>query len=126
MRASEILRDLADLLDQVAQAQLPVQQPAVQSTPIQVQQPAISNFQVTAKEPADVQDSGTFVPPLQAKIELLKKSVNVDNVYDPGGPDETLTGKGADNKDELARMRQMAGIHPAVADEAANDEPLDV
>jgi hypothetical protein len=74
----------------------------------------------------DHSDSGTFVPPLQAKIELLKKSVGVDSVYDQQGPGEQLTGHGADNQDELARMKQMAGINPVTLDSAAEDEPLDV
>lgn len=65
----------------------------------------------------DTSDSGTFVPPLQAKLELLKKSVGVDSVYDQCGPDEQLTGHGADNEqDDLARMKQMAGIHTASED----------
>jgi hypothetical protein len=54
----------------------------------------------------------TFVPPLQAKIELLKKAVDVDSIYDQGG-------------DELAQMKKRAGINPAVIDAAADDEPLE-
>jgi hypothetical protein len=55
----------------------------------------------------------TFVPPLQAKIELLKKAVDVDSIYDQGG-------------DELQQMKKRAGINPVVADESGSDEPLDV
>lgn len=111
MRASDILHGLADLLAGIEgsrQAQR-LQQP-------QQQQPAVTMVQVSADN-TDHSDSGTFVPPLQAKLELLKKSVGVDSVYDQGGPDEQLTGQGADNEqDPLARMKQMAGIHTASED----------
>jgi hypothetical protein len=86
----------------------------------------MSKFTPVNQEPVSVQDMGVFVPPLQAKIELLKKAVDVDSIYDQAGPDEDLTGHGADNEDDIARMKKMAGIHPVVADEGASDEPLDV
>jgi hypothetical protein len=107
MKASDILHGLADLLAgiegsrQAQQLQQPQQQPAV----------------TMVQGSTDHSDSGTFVPPLQAKLELLKKSVGVDSVYDQGGPDESLTGQGEDNEqDPLIRMRQMAGMHIASED----------
>ena len=105
MKASEILHGLADLLSGLEMSQGAEQQP----------QPTATLVQVSADN-SDQSDSGTFVPPLQAKLELLKKSVGVDSVYDQCGPDEDLTGQGADNEDELARMKQMAGIHIAGED----------
>jgi hypothetical protein len=122
MRASEILRGLADLIDNAEGGQAPTvtpQQAAHGQTPM-------SKFTPVNQEPVSVQDMGVFVPPLQAKIELLKKAVDVDSIYDQAGPDEDLTGHGADNEDDIARMKKMAGIHPVVADEGASDEPLDV
>lgn len=44
----------------------------------------------------DTSDAGVFVPPLQAKLELLKKSVDVPNVYD--------------KEDELVDIKKNAGI----------------
>jgi hypothetical protein len=109
MRASDILHGLADLLAGIEGSR---QAQQLQQT----QQPAVTMVQVSADN-TDHSDSGTFVPPLQAKLELLKKSVGVDSVYDQGGPDESLTGQGADNEqDPLARMKQMAGIHIAGED----------
>jgi hypothetical protein len=71
--------------------------------------------------------TGVLVPPLQAKIELLKKAVNVDSIYDKTGEDSDMTGYGADNEDdELDQIRKLSGINPVVTDEAASDEPLDV
>jgi hypothetical protein len=109
MRASDILHGLADLLAGIEGSR--------QAQQLQPQaQPAVTMVQVSADN-TDHSDSGTFVPPLQAKLELLKKSVGVDSVYDQGGPDESLTGQGADNEqDPLARMKQMAGIHVAGED----------
>jgi hypothetical protein len=128
MRASDILQGLAGLLavlDRQEQAVAPQPQPIVVNVntsdaapapqPAPVPQPAhtLNPIEVDNKIAAD---QGTFVPPLQAKLELLKKSVGVDSVYDQGGPSEELTGHGADNQDELARMKQMAGIHIAGED----------
>jgi hypothetical protein len=104
MRASDILHGLADLLAGLEGNKL--SQPTQQS--------AATLVQISADN-ADHSDSGTFVPPLQAKLELLKKSVGVDSVYDQGGPGEEMTGHGADT-DELAQMKKMAGIHIAGED----------
>lgn len=64
MRASEFLRSLADTL---AALEGGVDAPA--------------GFSGTDNEPTD-DNVGEFTPPLQAKIELLKKSSNVKSVYD--------------------------------------------
>jgi hypothetical protein len=111
MRASEILRGLADLIDSAESGEQASPQLGTQDQP--------QNVGVTlapAQEPASEQPQTagtTFVPPLQAKIELLKKAVDVDSIYDQDG-------------DELSQMKKMAGINPVVTDEAASDEPLDV
>lgn len=116
MKASEILRGLAELLAGLEQSQ--------QASEPQVA--VVSKFTPDTQEPDSAQQGGVFVPPLQAKLELLKKAVNVDSIYDETGADEDLTGHGADNEDELARMRKMAGINPVVADEGASEDPLDI
>ena len=126
MRITDILRQLADLVDSAEKQPSNIQQ-AIQSVePSQVphrnQAPSLVAIEVPNNDNAE---AGVFVPPLQAKLELLKKSVNVDNIYDQGGEDGDLTGHGADNEDELARMKQRAGIKPAAQQEAADDEPLD-
>lgn len=77
MKASEILRSLADLIDSADQPQDSAQQ-AIQAVAPQ-------------EEPnKNDSDSKVFVPPLQAKLELLKKSEGVPNVYDDGQDDELL------------------------------------
>ena len=108
MRASEILRKLADVIDsadgQETAPQAPEQHANVRVALAPAEQPAAEQPQIAVT---------TFVPPLQAKIELLKKAVDVDSIYDQGG-------------DELGQMKKRAGINPVVASEAADDEPLDV
>ena len=110
MRASEILRKLADVIDSQEAGQ------AVQQSAPQAAHPNVRVELAPAEQPAAEQPQTavtTFVPPLQTKIELLKKAVDVDSIYDKGG-------------DELAQMKKMAGINPVVADEAGSDEPLDI
>jgi hypothetical protein len=106
MRASEILRKLADVIDSAeggeVEPQTPAQHPNVRVALAPPQEPAAEQPQVAVT---------TFVPPLQAKIELLKKAVDVDSIYDQGG-------------DELGQMKKMAGINPAVTAEASEDNDI--
>jgi len=104
MKAAEILRKLADLIDN-------------QSEP------------VTGLEPVDVDhtdntEAPTMVPPLQAKLELLKKSVGVDNIYDKQdcdcGCDPCECGP-----DELELIKSRAGVTAAAVHEMSDDEPLE-
>ena len=88
MKLSDIMRDIADLLDQ----QVDDQQGGATNThlkPVQAPEPELS-------------DEPLMVPPLQQKHELLKKVAGVDNTY---GNDEQ-----PEQGDELGRMRKMAGI----------------
>jgi len=102
MRASEILQGLGQLLSRIEQDQAtePAQPQRAELTPVEV-------------DHTDGSESKIFVPPLQAKLEILKKSVGMDNVYGQEG-----------EQDELHRIKQMAGLSPT-QQEAADDEPLD-
>lgn len=122
MKMSEILRQLSDMVAAAEQGQ---GDQHVAQTPGTANQSA-ELTQVQVKNKDETEPGGVFVPPLQAKLELLKKSVNVDNVYDQSGEDGDLTGHGNDNEDEVARMKKLSGINTVVTDEAASDEPLDV
>jgi hypothetical protein len=88
MKLSDIMRDIADLLDR--QGDDP-QGGATNThlTPVQAPEPEMA-------------DEPLMVPPLQQKHELLKKVAGVDNTY--GNDEEPEQG------DELGRMRKMAGI----------------
>jgi hypothetical protein len=88
MKLSDIMRDIADLLDQ----QVDDQQGGATNShlkPVQVAEPELS-------------DEPLMVPPLQQKHELLKKVAGVDNTY--GNDNQPEQG------DDLGRMRKMAGI----------------
>jgi hypothetical protein len=88
MKLSDIMRDIANLLDQ----QVDDPQGGATNThlkPVQAPEPELS-------------DEPLMVPPLQQKHELLKKVAGVDNTY--GNDEESEQG------DELGRMRKMAGI----------------
>jgi hypothetical protein len=89
MKLSDIMRDIADLLDQ--QGDDP-QGGATNShlKPVQAPEPEMA-------------DEPLMVPPLQQKHELLKKVAGVENAYDQeAGGDQ--------QPDDLDRMKKMAGI----------------
>jgi hypothetical protein len=100
MKAAEILRKLADVIDQ---------QSGEESRP--------SNSVPHAElEPVDVDntdntETATMIAPLQQKLELMKKSAGVKSAYDEE-PEEY----------ELAILKRQAGLTSAIADE---DEPLE-
>jgi len=109
MRASEILRKLADVVAAAEGGEQGGQEPA-QHVPQNVN---TVELEPVSADNADHSDDNKFVPPLQTKIEILKKSVGMDNVYDG-------------DSDELSQIKKMAGLkHPAQQD-AADDEPLDI
>jgi hypothetical protein len=117
MRASEILRQMADMIDSKSrpQQQPPPQQSDTESDLIPV--------------PDDV-----FLPPLQAKYELLKKAVGVDNTFDenvgnvsedPEASNHKVTPMEPDEQDALARMKKAAGVSAFITHELSDDEPLE-
>ncbi len=56
--------------------------------------------------------TGVFVSPLQQKMELLKKSVGVENIYD--NPEE------AGDKDELEAIKKLSGIASVIQHETSD------
>lgn len=55
-----------------------------------------------------------MVAPLQQKLELLKRAVGVDNMYDSD-----------QQEDELDQILKIAGVPTATIFDAGDDEPLD-
>lgn len=128
MQVSEILRKIADIVDQeesgveagpVTQAEPPA---------VPVPQPA-SNARITVTRTGgeidplgnedeccrdEAQPEVTMVSPLQQEHELLKKSQGVDNNVSEFADDEY--------QDELAAMKQSAGIGEEQASAKAQDE----
>ena len=100
MKMSDILRDLAELLDQHQEHGADMSQNTTQQrmSPAQVAEP-------------ELDDNPVMIPPLQAKLEILKKSEGIPNVYDGEGTDE------------LAAIKKNAGL-TAAQHEASEDNDV--
>ena len=104
MRAAEILRSIADMVDKAETSH------GAEQSPNQAKLTVVAKPEHSAPEtPATDTTVDTMVPPLQQKMELLKKAVGVDSIYD------------TDEPDELAILKQNAGIRPEVTFAAASD-----
>jgi hypothetical protein len=106
MKMSDILRDLSDKLAAIENGGGNDEPNQAALEPVEVDHTA-----------SDEDDSGQFMPPLQQKIELLKKGVGVASAFDQDGNGVP---------DELDAIKKNAGINPAVIHIASDDEPLDV
>ena len=62
------------------------------------------------KAGADDVEVGKFMPPLQTKIELLKKTAGLESEFD--------------DKDELGQIKQLSGINPVVLHVASEDNDV--
>ena len=87
MKISDLLRTLADKMDTKKE-----------KTPLSMSSSASKKDQ---EDPAELPDSATtMVPPLQQKIEMLKKNSGISSTYNPSGK----------NQDELEVLKRMAGL----------------
>jgi len=125
MRFSEILRKMADAMD--------AQEGGQASTEI-TNRPDVVDVEVD--EPTDTHDmedhaqvnTKTMVPPLQQKIDLMKKLAGVEGPCTSCGCDPCgcLDQNVQDEpQDELSVMKQNAGIKPFVIAVADEDEPYE-
>jgi len=120
MKISDVLRQVADAIEQQEDPGQPdqqIQNPARLS-------PTAAGQAVDAPCNQDAgADDAVMIPPLQLKTELLKKAVGVDSVYDPGEP---RADQAHDNQsDELDRIRGLAGVPVVAISELSDDEPLE-
>lgn len=100
MKASEILRKLADVIDRNSD-----KDQAYTSTENPVSQ--VAHTEPVQATNDDNTEPTTMIAPLQQKLELLKKVTGADSIYD--ADDE------CENKpDELDIIKRSAGIHPVV------------
>jgi len=90
MKAAEILRSLANVIDGATGV-------APADVPKQDQSPKFHEVDVPNEEQGE---PTAMVPPLQQKLELLKKAAGVESMYDD---DEG-------SADPLNQMKKMAGI----------------
>lgn len=121
MRASEIIRKIADVLDA---------QEANQSSNTEItNRPAQADVEVG--QPTDTQgiegqaevNVKSMVAPLQQKLDLMKKLAGVE----VAPTDVAVDGEEAcgEPHDELSIIKQNAGIKPAVIAIADEDEPYE-
>ena len=110
MEAAELIRKLIDVLSQINQPEQPQQPNHAHLTIVTNPEPQ-SDF--PERDHTSDETGGVMVPPLQQKIELLKKVAGVDSMYDNNEED---------HEDELAIIKRNAGIHPIVAHIASDEE----
>ena len=125
MRIADILRTLANNLEH-AEGGAPdprIQNPAELIDVLIVGNPESADSNNKTAAGNDKSPEELFVPPLQQKIELLKKAVDVENIYDDGQPSEADAEP--EQEDALVMLKKAAGLNPGVMQELANDEPLD-
>jgi hypothetical protein len=119
MKLSDIMRDLADLID--ANQNLKTDDTSSQSVDYEIENTSDSSSDSDlAQQPDDL-----FIPPLQLKVELLKKAVGVESVYDE---DDDKEDSAQHSYNELSAIKRNAGIdtNPVVLDALGDDEPLDI
>jgi len=125
MKSSEILGALRDLVDKIAQGD---ETPAVNVYPAEKRFVAVdvSNTpdDLANKEHDKELPLDTMVPPLQQKMELLKRAVDIDNVFDGTSVDKTTNGQ-EDYKSEIATIQKNAGVPTAAIMALTDEEPLD-
>ena len=62
-------------------------------------------------ETQDMTDTKTMVAPLQQKLELLKKAVDVSSYYDEGEPNfDPGPYEGDKTEEELEEIKRLAGV----------------
>ena len=98
MEAAELIRKLIDVLSQINQPAQSAGQQGAKLTPVLAPKPT-GDF--PEDDHTNTETGGIMVPPLQQKMELLKKVAGVDSVYD--NPEQ-------EQDDEVAIMKRNAGL----------------
>jgi hypothetical protein len=116
MNIAEILRKLADTIDQKQAPAQPEDQPDNSAG----LSPTAAGMPVDSPENQDAgAEDEVMVPPLQLKVELLKRAVGVDNIYDEGEP------RADQANNDIMTLKRNAGIPVAAVSEMGNDEIFD-
>ena len=112
MEAAELIRKLIDVLSQINE---PEQQPNHAHLTVVTPAPH-SDF--PERDHTNDETGGIMVPPLQQKIELLKKVAGVDSTFDNADDSE-------EPEDELAIIKRNAGINPIVSMMTSDDTDIE-
>jgi hypothetical protein len=95
MRLADILRTLADKMDNIESGS-------------GNDEMAAATQGMDGTEPSS---DPLMIPPLQQKLEILKKSAGIDSFYDGGN-------------DELDDIKKLTGIKAVMQNETDDDEPI--
>jgi hypothetical protein len=110
MKMADVLRDLADKLDGIEGGTEESDRPENTAK-------TSDNFQHDVDDGADSGDqhaelTGVMIPPLQQKLEILKKTAGMDNAFDNNGTDE------------LDDIKKLTGIKAVVQHETSEDNDV--
>jgi hypothetical protein len=110
MKMADVLRDLADKLDGIEGG-------TEQSDRPENTAKTGDDFQHDVDDGAESGDqevelNGVMIPPLQQKLEILKKSAGIDNAFDNNGPEE------------LDDIKKLTGIKAVVQHESSEDNDI--
>ena len=109
MKAAEILRKLADVIDQHSSEE---SRPSNSVPHAELEPVAVDN--------TDNTETATMIAPLQQKLELLKKSVENQTCSTCGASPCGCDGE----EDELSFIKRAAGVPVAVIDATAEDNDI--
>jgi hypothetical protein len=107
MKMADVLRNLADKLDGIEAGDINGDNMGKQA----------SDFQHDVHDGAELGDehaelTRVMIPPLQQKLEILKKSAGMDNAFDDHG------------SDELNDIKKLTGIRAVIQHEASEDNDI--
>lgn len=125
----DLMRKLADLINsQHSGADLGDEPQGASSG---VNNPDVVMRDETGKELVKQPDTKQ-VPPLQLKLELLKRAVGVENIYsednveeDPEASNYKTTPMSEEETAALESMKRAAGVNALIRNEMSDDEPLE-
>jgi hypothetical protein len=111
MKAAEILRKLADMIDTHSDGE--ESRPSNSVPHAELEPVAVDN--------TDGTNPTSMIPPLQQKLELLKKSVDGETCPTCG---TSPCGCDSEEEDELSFIKRAAGVPVAVIDATAEDNDI--
>jgi hypothetical protein len=121
MKASEILRKLADVID--AQTGGEEQSASTEITNRPEQNQLVKPTSTSGIEGQAQVNTRSMVAPLQQKLDIMKRMAGIEGPCTSCGCDPC--GCPEPESDELAIMKQNAGIKPVVVAMADEDEPFE-
>lgn len=106
MKMADILRNLADKLERIEGGG--EERPANSGKSSDEFQNNVDDGAESGDQDANI---GAMMPPLQQKLEILKKSAGMENAFDGQG-------------DELADIKKLTGIKAVIQQEAGEDNDI--